>query len=61
MTGLRTRTHRSGSIGFSVHSISDTLNPYNTPFPGMPGCHPGAGLRQRRATGGFLLLSVRGL
>ena len=37
--------------------VSDTLNPHIPLFPGTPDCHPGAGSRQRRATGGFFLRS----
>ena len=39
-------------------SVSDTVIPHNLRFPGTPDCHPGAGCRQCRATGGsceFLL------
>jgi hypothetical protein len=39
---------------------SDTSKPHGSPFPGMPGRHPDAGFRQRRATGAFsFLLPVR--
>jgi hypothetical protein len=34
---------------------SDTVIPHIGLFPGMLGRHPGAGCRQRRATGGILL------
>src|SRR5215469_102075 len=33
---------------------SDTANPHGRLFSGMPGRHPGAGCRQRRATGDYL-------
>ena len=44
-------------MGFLVQLVSDTLNPHNRRFPGTPNCHPGAGCRQRRATGGLSFFS----
>jgi hypothetical protein len=35
-------------------SVSDTSKPHGGLFSGMPGYHPGAGFRKRRATGGSL-------
>ena len=42
--------------------VSDTVKPHNSLFPGMTDCHLGAGCRQRRVSGGVLvLLPVPGL
>lgn len=41
--------------------VSDTVIPHIARFPGMPDCHPGAGCRQRRATGVLCLPSPFGV
>jgi hypothetical protein len=42
-----------------VFKSSDTANPHIRLFPGMPGRHPGADCRQRRAAGDFSHSSFR--
>jgi hypothetical protein len=49
-----------GNFPRSRVQVSDTLNPHGCSFPGMPDCHPGAGFRQRRATGGSVSLPPSG-
>jgi len=45
--------HRFGDVPLEwvFKSPSDTVNPHTRPFSGVPGCHPSAGCRQRRAIG----------
>jgi hypothetical protein len=40
-----------GCTTTSGDRVSDTVIPYIRLFPGMPGCHPRAGFRQRQAIG----------
>jgi hypothetical protein len=62
---IHIRPSTSENSAVSSHGLfgavaSDTLKPHGRPIPGTPGRYPGAGCRQRRATGVlFLLLSVR--
>ena len=46
-----------GVVYVSCEFPSDTVNPHKRWFSGMADCHPGAGCRQRQATGGFFLRS----